>query len=120
MESSKMDKALFKAYIREIVKEEIEASVERTVKRILPEILGEAVQEIKKGSVQENTRPPSLSRERMAQLLNIDVDGDTLTATAGPGLYGHVAKNTPDTTNPAVAAITRDYGELMKKMGLAK
>lgn len=68
-----MDKQLLKAYIRTIVEEE--------VKRVLPELLGEAVAQIKKGQVNEaapaQPRKP-VDRARLAQLMEIDYDGDTL------------------------------------------
>lgn len=66
-----MDKTLLKAYIRTVVEEE--------VKRVLPELLGEAVAQIKKSQVNETTSPKQpVDRKRLAQLMEIGYDGETI------------------------------------------
>jgi len=109
-----MDKQLFKAYVRTIVEEE--------VKRILPELLTEAVQQVKSLTENSNTpvpASPKIDRQRLAQLMNLDYDGDTLLATTGNMTNPSVAASIPPSAPPEVAkALTRDYSALMKKMGL--
>jgi hypothetical protein len=105
-----MDKQLLKAYIRTIVEEE--------VKRVLPELLAEAVTEIKQ--LQESapaTQPrPGVNRTRMAELMGIDYDGETIRAT---GVNSAPVLVDPNRGNPEVVKkINRDYSALMKKMGL--
>jgi hypothetical protein len=105
-----MDKQLLKAYIRTIVEEE--------VKRVLPELLAEAVTEIKQ--LQESTTPTQnkapVDRARLAELMGINYDGETITATSvnkGPVMVD------PTRGNPEIVKkINRDYSALMKKMGL--
>lgn len=113
-----MDKQLLKAYIRTIVEEE--------VKRVLPEMLSEAVQEIKKinkinESVADAPRP-KVDRARLAQMMGLEYDGQTLMATnSGPSVAGMAPgpDGRPIKVDPSVAAaIGRDYSSLMKKMGL--
>jgi len=115
-----MDKTLLKAYIRTIVEEE--------VNRILPNILGEAVAQIK-GAQQVNetvTTPskPKLDRSRLAALMGLERQGDTISATTKnmtlpETITAGVNLNDPS-VKPAVEAITKDYSALMKKMGLSK
>ena len=107
-----MDKTLFKAYVRTIVEEE--------VKKILPNLLAEAVSEIKQLS--ESTSPsqtqqkPQLDRSRLAELMGIDYDGETLHAR-GPSSTTFV---NPNAAPPEITEkINRDYSQLMKKMGLS-
>jgi len=109
-----MDKALFRAYVRELVKEE----VENEVRKILPKLLGEAVAEVK--SLQEVSAPtkpkPKFDRNQLAQLMGLERDGDTIRPT-------RVMSTIPagmDEDNPAVAAINKDYSQVMKAMGLSK
>lgn len=118
-----MDKTLLKAYIRTLVEEE--------VKKILPEMLSEAVQEIKQ--LKEHSTPRTLEnkktkldRGRLAELMGISYDGDTLMATTSnvspktltaldsAGNKIEVPTNQVDST--VVDAITRDYSQLMKAM----
>lgn len=120
-----MDKQLLKAYIRTIVEEE--------VKRILPELLSEAVREVKQISESQSftTKPPAkpaMDRSKLAQLMGISYDGDTLRAStkglqpetlttmdsAGNKVQIPVSQADPE----VVKAITKDYSALMKKMGL--
>lgn len=105
-----MDRQLLKAYIRTIVEEEVQ--------RILPQILSEAVNEVKK--ISENTtsqtksQKPSLDRKRLAEL--IGYDGNTLVAntSAVP-----LPENAPtDVPEEIVNAVTKDYSQMMKKLGL--
>lgn len=115
-----MDKTLLKAYIRTIVEEE--------VNRILPDILGEAVAQIK-GTQQVNETvatpsKPKLDRSRLAAMMGLERQGDTITATTKNMV---LPENIPQGVNlndpsvkPVVEAITKDYSALMKKMGLSK
>jgi hypothetical protein len=107
-----MDKQLLKAYIRTIVEEE--------VKRVLPELLGEAVQQVKQlsESKQVSSQPAKkFSRGELAQMMGIDYDGETLRAT---GVSSHASSDIPPGTPPEIKqALTRDYSQLMKKMGLS-
>lgn len=114
-----MDKTLLKAYIRTIVEEE--------VVRILPDLLGEAVAQIK-GTQQVNetkaiTNKPKLDRSKLAVMMGLERQGDTITATTKNMV---LPENIPQGVNlndpsvkPAVEAITRDYSDIMKKMGLS-
>lgn len=108
-----MDKTLFKAYVRTIVEEE--------VKRLLPEMLGEAVQQIKGTQLTESNtteQKPSLDRGRLAELMGISYDGETLRATTS-NLASRVPVEARGNVNPAVEqAINRNYSDLMKKMGI--
>jgi hypothetical protein len=112
-----MDKQLLKAYIKVLVEEE--------VKRVLPELLGEAVREIK--TLSENARPvmsastrpkPALDRGRLAELMGITRDGDTIMATTGglsesaPAIVGDVTEGQKEVLD----AMNRDYSHLMKAM----
>jgi hypothetical protein len=108
-----MDKTLLKAYIRTIVEEEI--------KRVLPELLGEAISEIKQ--LKEVSAPtvstqskPAIDRGRLAELMGISYDGETLTAKGPVNPTQRVAptQGPPEVVN----AINRDYSELMKAMKL--
>lgn len=123
-----MDKALFRAYVKELVKEQIEESVEKAVKKILPEVLGEAVKEIK--SLQESTSvastastKPKLDRAKLAELMGLERHGDTIVATTNkmplPDNVQNVNVNDPNVKS-TINAITKDYSELMKKMGMSK
>lgn len=108
-----MDKQLLKAYIRTIVEEE--------VKRLLPEMLAEAVTEIKQ--LKENSVPqaqvqskPKLDRSKLAAMMGLSVQGDTIMATTQ---NMPIVANAPKDVDPeVVSAINRDYSALMKKMGL--
>jgi hypothetical protein len=108
-----MDKQLLKAYIRTIVEEEVE--------RVLPKILGEAVTQIKQLSetknIQPQTKKSSIDRSRLAEMMGITYDGETLRATTG---NMPLPENTPRDVDPdVVKAVTKDYSALMKKMGLS-
>lgn len=111
-----MDKQLFKAYVRTLVEDE--------VKKILPEMLTEAVSEIK--SLQETTGPvnaartkPKLDRSKLAQVMGISYDGETLRANSTNVAPSRLPENAPTDVDPAVIeAVTRDYSSLMKKMGI--
>ena len=110
-----MDKQLLKAYIRTIVEEE--------VKRLLPEMLAEAVSEVKQLSEtrQPSTQPkkPAIDRGKLAQLMGITYDGETLRATTN-NMVVPLPENTPRDVDPEVVkAVTKDYSALMKKMGLS-
>lgn len=110
-----MDKQLLKAYIRTIVEEE--------VKRLLPEMLAEAVSEIKQLSEtrQPTTQPkkPAIDRNRLAELMGVSYDGQTLRATTN-NMAVPLPENTPSDADPEVIkAVTKDYSALMKKMGLS-
>jgi hypothetical protein len=107
-----MDKQLLKAYIRTIVEEE--------VKRILPEILSEAVTQVKRLSESTAVAQPSkvaktaFDRKRLAEL--IGYDGDTLVANTGAV---PLPENAPRDVPPEIInAVTKDYSQMMKKMGL--
>jgi hypothetical protein len=106
----KMDKTLFKAYIRTIVEEEI--------KRVLPELLGEAISEIKQ--LKEVSAPAvstqaksTIDRGRLAELMGISYDGETLSAT---GVVPTQRVSPTQGPPEVVDAINRDYSELMKAM----
>jgi hypothetical protein len=108
-----MDKKLFKAYVRTLVEDE--------VKKILPEMLAEAVSEIKKLQLSESTvttqpqQKPQLDRARLAELMGIDYDGETLHARGSSSTtFVNPAAAPPEITSK----INRDYSQLMKKMGL--
>lgn len=110
-----MDKQLLKAYIRTIVEEE--------VKRLLPEMLAEAVSEIKQLS--ETRQPvaqpkkPTIDRGRLAELMGISYDGETVRATTS-NMAVPLPENAPRDVDPEVVkAVTRDYSQLMKAMNLA-
>lgn len=121
-----MDKQLLKAYIRTIVEEE--------VKRILPELLSEAVREIKQvNKLNEAVAPapqqkPSIDRGRLAQLMGISYDreNETITAnttnmlTAMDSAGNKVQVPASAVAPEVVTAITKDYSQLMKKMGLSR
>lgn len=118
-----MDKALFRAYVKELVKEQIEESVEKAVKKILPEVLGEAIAEIKgmqKPQVNESvaTAKPKLDRAKLAAMMGLERQGDTLVATTA-NMVNNLPPNVSE-DNPTVQAINKDYSALMKKMGLSK
>lgn len=109
-----MDKQLLKAYIRTIVEEEIQ--------RVVPQMLSEAVSEIKKiKQLQENTgtslpSKPKIERSRLAEMMGMTYDGETLNATtrAVP-----LPENAPRDVDPEVIkAVTKDYSAVMKKLGL--
>jgi hypothetical protein len=110
-----MDKQLLKAYIRTVVEDE--------VKRVLPEVLSEAIGEIKK--LQENTvvkpttnlpQRPKLDRSRLAEMMGLSYDGQTLSATTN---NLPIPENVPPDVDPDVMkAVTKDYSAMMKKMGL--
>lgn len=108
-----MDKTLFKAYVRTIVEEE--------VKKILPNLLAEAVSEIKQLSESAPAAPTKptqqVDRARLAELMGIDYDGDTLHAR-GPSSSTTFVN--PNAAPPEITEkINRDYSQLMKKMGLS-
>lgn len=110
-----MDKQLLKAYIRTIVEEEVQ--------RILPKMLTEAVSEIKQlKQIQETTttsKKPSIDRSRLAQMMGITYDGETLKATTN-GMAVPLPENAPRDADPEVVkAVTRDYSAVMKKLGLS-
>lgn len=109
-----MDKKLFKAYVRTLVEDE--------VKRVLPEMLAEAVSEVKKLQLSESTtttpsqQKPQLDRSRLAELMGIEYDGETIHAR-GPSSTTFV---NPNAAPPEITEkINRDYSQLMKKMGLS-
>lgn len=110
-----MDKQLLKAYIKTIVEDE--------VKKILPELLGEAVSEIKqlseiKPSSPPSTKKPSIDKGRLAELMGISYDGQTLRATTN-GMAVPLPENVPRDVDPEVIkAVTKDYSQLMKAMKL--
>lgn len=110
-----MDKQLLKAYIRTIVEEE--------VRRILPDILTEAVTEIKQISEQSTPRQsakPKLDRSKLAAMMGVEYDGQTLNATSTDRINkGRLPDTVPPDADPEVVkAINRDYSQLMKKMGI--
>lgn len=118
-----MDKALFRAYVKELVKEQIEESVEKAVNRILPKVLGEAIAEIKgiqKPQVNETvSTKPKLSRSQLAEMMGLERNGDTITATSKN--VGPVMSSPPQgiaEDNPVFQAINKDYSEMMKAMKL--
>lgn len=110
-----MDKQLLKAYIRTIVEEE--------VKRILPELLSEAVAEVKQLS-EQSARPAvqpkqKIDRSKLAAMMGIDYDGQTLRATSTDRITSRLPEEVPPNADPEVVkAINRDYSQLMKKMGI--
>lgn len=110
-----MDKQLLKAYIRTIVEEE--------VKRLLPEMLAEAVSEIKQLSENKtnsnSSKKPSIDRGKLAQMMGISYDGETLRASTS-NMTIPLPENAPRDADPEVIkAVTKDYSALMKKMGLS-
>jgi len=109
-----MDKQLLKAYIKTIVEDE--------VKKILPEMLAEAVTEIKQLTENTNFVPQqkksSIDRGRLAELMGISYDGETLRATTN-NMVVPLPENTPRDVDPEVVkAVTKDYSAVMKKLGL--
>lgn len=110
-----MDKQLLKAYIRTIVEDE--------VKKILPELLEEAVSEIKqlsevKQPVQQKSSKSVVDRKRLAELMGVSYDGETLMASTR-AMAVPLPENAPRDVDPEVVkAVTKDYSALMKKMGL--
>lgn len=119
-----MDKTMFKAYVRELVREE----VEEAVARILPKLLGEAVAQIKSSSpVSETTVPrttrPTLDRAKMAELMGLEYPVAGADSPRGGEMRSTKIVPVPDEveqSNPAVAAINRDYSKMMKAMGITK
>lgn len=110
-----MDKQLLKAYIRTIVEEE--------VKRVLPELLAEAVQEVKQLTETKvaTATKPSMDRSKLAAMMGLSYDGNTLQATSTDRIASRVPADVPADIDPTVvAAINKDYSALMKKMGLSK
>lgn len=110
-----MDKQLLKAYIRTIAEEE--------VKRILPEMLAEAVLEIKQLSENKTTtsptKKPPVDRARLAELMGISYDGETLRANTN-SMAMQLPENAPRDVDPEIIkAVTKDYSALMKTMGLS-
>lgn len=114
-----MNKTLLKAYIRTIVEEEI--------RRVLPELLNEAVSEIKQ--LKESVTPTqsaqpkqTFDRGKLAQLMGISYDGETISAMGGNVPMGAMdpRSSARATSGPpeVVSAINRDYSELMKAMKL--
>lgn len=113
-----MDKQLLKAYVRTIVEDEI--------RRILPEVLSEAITELKQ--LKEHTTPvkkqvvsekPKLDRSRMAELMGLSYDGNTLMATTSNLSTSRLPENAPrDVPEEVTIAINKNYSELMKKMGI--
>lgn len=113
-----MDKQLLKAYVRTIVEDEI--------RRVLPEVLAEAIGELKQ--LKENTtsanKPPiaqkqKIDRSRMAELMGLTYDGNTLMATTDNMSVNRLPENAPTDVDPAISkAINRNYSDLMKKMGM--
>lgn len=110
-----MDKQLLKAYIRTVVEDE--------VKKILPELLSEAVSEIKQLSESASSKQqtmstkPKVDRARIAQLMGIEYDGQTIKATSTDRLI--IPEDAPKNADPEVLkAINKDYSGLMKKMGI--
>lgn len=110
-----MDKQLLKAYIKTIVEDE--------VKKILPELLAEAVGEIKQLSESKDTTTPKrtkplVDRSRLAELMGISYDGETLMANT-KSMVVPLPENAPKDVDPEVVkAVTKDYSAMMKKMGL--
>lgn len=109
-----MDKQLLKAYIKTIVEDE--------VKKILPELLAEAVSEIKQLSETRQpitqSKKPTVDRGRLAELMGISYDGETLRATT-TNMVVPLPENAPRDVDPEVVkAVTKDYSAMMKKMGL--
>ena len=110
-----MDKQLLKAYIKVMVEEE--------VKRLLPEMLAEAVAEVKQLSEtrQPSVQPkkPAVDRGRLAELMGITYDGETLRATTN-NMAVPLPENVPRDVDPEVVkAVTKDYSAVMKKLGLS-
>lgn len=109
-----MDKQLLKAYVRTIVEDEI--------RRVLPEVLSEAITELKQ--IKENTTPTQKStskidRARLAELMGIKYDGNTLMATTDNVSISRLPENAPTDVSPEVLnAVTKNYSALMKKMGI--
>lgn len=106
---------MFKGYVRELVRE----AVEEEVKRLLPKLLDEAVMQVK--TIQESTvaPKPKLDRNKLASLMGLERQGDTLIASTNNMMVDNIPPNVaPD--NPTVKAINRDYSAVMKAMGLAK
>lgn len=113
-----MDKQLLKAYVRTIVEDEI--------RRVLPEVLAEAIGELKQ--LKESTSPVSktpapqkqkIDRSRMAELMGLTYDGNTLMATTNSMSVNRLPENAPTDVDPTVVkAINRNYSDLMKKMGM--
>lgn len=117
-----MDKALFKAYVRELVKEE----VEEAVAKLLPKLLGEAVAEVR-SSVSENAYTPvapaarnRLDRSKMAELMGLEPLAAGRSTAAGGSTKIMPVPDSVEQSNPAVAAINRDYSAVMKAMGIGK
>lgn len=113
-----MDKQLLKAYIRTIVEEEVQ--------RILPQLLQEAVSEIKqlqetnvsRTSSSNTPQKQKIDRSKLAQMMGISYDGQTLRATTN-GMAVPLPENAPRDVDPEIVkAVTKDYSALMKKMGL--
>lgn len=113
-----MDKQLLKAYVRTIVEDEI--------RRVLPEVLAEAIGEIKQlketavpGNISPVPQKQKIDKNRMAELMGLTYDGNTLMATTNSMPVNRLPENAPTDVDPAVSkAINRNYSDLMKKMGI--
>lgn len=111
-----MDKTLLKAYIRTLVEEE--------VKRVLPKLLNEAITEIKQLTENTNSTVPqkpnqTFDRTKLAQMMGLTYDGETLSAMGGNMNVSPTQRVNPNQGPPEVVnAINRDYSELMKAMKL--
>ena len=118
-----MDKQLLKAYIRCIVEEE----VTRILPTLLSEVLGEVVANAPKNAPKNQPKPlkealsrantkPRPGRAEMASLLGLTREDDTFIANTNSM---RLPEGTPPNADPKVVeAITRDYSELMKAMGI--
>lgn len=115
-----MDRTLLKAYIRTVIEEVVESEV----RKILPNLLGEAIAEIKNmkqiTETSQTTSKPKLDRSKLAALMGLERVGDTISATTdNMRPLVDVPPQLPP-TDPAVVAVTKNYSEMMKAMGLTK
>ena len=61
---------------------------------------------------------PIIDRNRLATLLNIDYDGETLRGTTDSVIVPE--NSVPDVDPKILSAINKDYSELMKAMNMRK
>lgn len=119
-------KTLLNAYIRELVREELKLVLRSEVSRIMNEELEKAVREHKSTSrpESESVSIPSV-RNSLKELLDVEYDRPNGTIRArmiNPALKTEndtKAELLPD-NNEVKKALTRDYSDVMKKMGITK
>jgi hypothetical protein len=107
-----MDKTLLKAYIRTVVEEEINKALPKLLEQTIADI--KALKESTNSNKQENL-PGKIDRKRLAEIMGVQYDGETLSATGN-----YIGTNVSSAQGPpeVVKAINKDYSAMMKKLNL--